>query len=374
MKHAIYFQVLLLLMVLISGCGDDSPEEPDEQLTGEQKKLSEVMRSSSDEEEVEKPLSLVVGDLFMEWIQHDTSLSAETAEQFNKRLDSAVLKLSSRLFMETDPEKISGELNKLIFTTWGIEFDPDRNNARSLFPYSVLEDRKGSCVGMSLLYLLIAEKCDWPIFAVLAPSHMFVRFDNGSTRRNIETLRKGEAMNREWYSEKYSIRDTSIYPLTNLSRKDVTAVLHFNVGTLYYGRKEYDFAVTHLNKALNLRGDFPDAQGNLALAYEALEQPEKALKILKDLAESYPDFKNIRQNIASLQLRCGKYNDAYTSYSHLANMFVKDPDMYYGLAVALYRLNRGAEAEESVLKALELNPTHKAALDLKKKLSESSKS
>lgn len=371
MKNAIYLQFLLILLFMVSGCGNDAPEEPGEQLTGEQKKLSEVMQAASDDNDVEKPLSLVVRELFDEWMRHDTSISAAIVERFSGRLDSAVLLLSSSLFMETDPEKISVELNKLVFTTWGIEFDPDRNNARSLFPYSVLELQQGSCVGMSLLYLLIAEKCDWPIYAVLAPSHMFIRFDNGSIQRNIETLRKGEAMSREWYVEKYSIRDSSIYPLTNLTRKEVAAVLHFNVGTLYYNRKEYEYAVTHLNKAVTLMSRFPDAQGNLALTYEALKQPEKALRILNDLAEAYPEYKNVRQNIASLQLRCGRYNDAYTSYLHLVKMYVRDPDMYYGMAVALYRLNRGAEAEESLLKALKLNPKHKASLDLQKKLSDS---
>ena len=374
MKKIMSFLLPMFSFLLFTGCGDNDPEEPRNQLSGEQKKLSEVMQQLSDDKEGEKPLSMTVRELFDEWIQHDTSISGAIVERFNNKLDSAALQLSSRLFMETDPEKITDALNNLVFNTWKITFDRDRNNARSLFPYSVLELKQGSCVGMSLLYLLIAEKCDWPIYAVLAPSHLFVRFDNGTIRRNIETLRKGEAMSREWYREKYSIIDTSLYSLKNLNRKEVAAVLHFNVGTLYFGRKEYESAATHLNEAMTLMGNFPDAQGNLALVYEALKQPDKALRILNDLAESYPDFKNIRRNIASLQLRCGKYGDAYESYSYLSKINKRDPDIYYGLAVAQYRLNRGEEAVSSLSKVLELNPMHKAALDLKRKIAEASQS
>ena len=374
MIQNIYVLLLLMILFFASGCGNNDPKEPAEHLTSEQKKLSEVMQSPVVDDEEQRPLSVVVKELFEIWIRYDSTVDGLVLNRFTRKLDSSALQLSSTLFMETDPDKIVSALNNQIFNEWDMEFDPDRNNVRSLFPYTSLEQKRGSCVGMSLLYLLIAEKCDWPFYGVLAPSHLFVRFDNGSTRRNIETLRKGETMSSEWYAEKYSIKDTAYYPLDNLNRKELQAVLYFNIGTLFYGRKEYQRSVEYLNKALSLMKYLPDAQGNLALAYEALGQPERALKILNDLAEWYPDFRNIKKNIASLQLRSGRFKEAYTSYIRLSKFNRNDPDIFYGLAIALYRLDRGAEAAESLARTLELNPNHKPARDLERKIASASES
>ena len=158
---------------------------PKEELTAAQQRLSDAMRVKTDSTIKEKViLSREIEKIALQWAQFDTSLPLKN-QLFNRRLDSAVMILSSRLFMVTDPQKIIGSLNQLIFDSWSISFDSDRNNLLSLFPQTVLSGQSGSCVGMSLIYLLIAEKMDWPIYGVLAPSHMFVRFDDGINRFKI---------------------------------------------------------------------------------------------------------------------------------------------------------------------------------------------
>lgn len=307
-------------------------------------------------------------NLFDEWIRYDTSLTSEAIDAFNHILDSTALTLSSKLFMETDPEKIVSALNGVIFEQWGMQFDNDRNEIRSLFPYTALSGKKGSCVGMSIMYLLLAEKCDWPIFGVLAPDHMFIRFDNGNHRRNIETLRKGEEMDVDWYRRKYSISDTMLYPLKNISSVEVLAVVRFNIGTIFFHRKNYERALQYLEQAVNVLKQFPEAKGNLALVQNELGHPEQALEILIELRKTHPDFRNVSRNIASLQLKCGKYSDALSTYISLSKQFPDDPDVHYGQALAFFRLNKTGEAKDAVEKTLSINSDHTAALKLFAKL------
>jgi tetratricopeptide (TPR) repeat protein len=354
----------LFVFLTFMGCGDKPPKEPAESLSGEQKKLSEVMAGKNESPDKHIILAEELHNLFEEWIRYDASLTSDDVDAFNRILDSTALTLSSKLFMETDPEKIVTALNEVVFEQWGMKFDKDRNDIRSLFPYTALARQKGSCVGMSMMYLLLAGKCDWPLFGVLAPDHMFIRFDNGERHRNIETLRNGEEMDSRWYRTKYSINDTSLYPLENLSSEEVMAAVRFNIGTIYFHRKEFARALHYLEQSVNVLQQFPEARGNLALVHDALGHPEKALSLLVELRKSYPDFRNVSQNIASLQLKCGKYSDALATYISLLKQFPADPDMHYGQAMALFRLHKNSEAIEAVREALSIKSDHTAALKL----------
>src|SRR5205823_13318274 len=61
---------------------------------------------------------------------------------------------------------------------------------RSLLP-SVLGARRGSCLGLGALYLIVAERIGLPLDGVRVPGHFFVR-TRGSSPRNIELLHRGE--------------------------------------------------------------------------------------------------------------------------------------------------------------------------------------
>ena len=286
----------------------------------------------------------------------DTTVGSDSS--FNRTLDSAALLLSSRLFMEPEVQRIVAELNATVFEKWGITFNNDRGNVCFLFPHLVVKEKQGSCVGMSLLYLLLAEKAGLPLHGVLAPSHLFVRYDNGTTQCNIETLRRGECMSNAWYVQRYSITDTTLYSLRNLTVSEVEAVVWYNLGTIAYNDGHYKRAVEFLRHAIVLMPGFPEAQGNLALAFEAQEETGKALAILISLRSRYPKLEHIDRNIAALQLKCGKYDEALLSYTAACKKYPDDPEAHFGRGVTLYYLERNDEAAVEFHMALALRPEY----------------
>ncbi|MBN1761408.1 MAG: tetratricopeptide repeat protein [Chitinispirillaceae bacterium] len=337
-------------------------QRPTDALSGEQQKLSSIISAQEDTGHATLSLSRELLGIISSEPAGDTS--GELLTSFAGKLDSAALVLSSSLFMETDPRRIITIVSDYVFTNWGITFNDDRDNIRYLYPHLVLAGKEGSCVGMSLLYLLIAEKTGLPLYGVRAPGHMFVRFDNGRDRCNIETLRNGEIMDNAWYRMRWSITDKNLYPLDNLSTSAVLAVVHYNLGTIFMKQGRNEKALTHLEKATGLLPDFPEAQGNLALTCDALGKSRRALDLLTAVRDAHPSLENIDRNLASLQLKCARYNDALSTYSELTYRNPQDPEFHYGRAVALTQLGRTADAQEALQQVIMLKPGHQGARQL----------
>jgi tetratricopeptide (TPR) repeat protein len=348
---------------LFTGCRT-SGKQPVEAPTKNWKKLIDVMNTSTSKTDAPAVLSTELGKLTSEYQQLTGDSLTIIDPLFKIQFDSTVLRLSSKLFMQTDPQKIVLELNACIFETWGISFIGDRNNAKYLFPHHVLECKQGSCIGMSLLYLLLAEKLGIPIYGVLAPGHFFIRFDNGNVQINIETLRKGECMSATWYRKKYMIDDTLRYSMRNLTVTETIAVVNYNLGTIFLHKKKYNQAAAYLKWATSQLGNFPEAWGNYALALDALGDPQRALALLTQIKKKYPAFENIDNNIASLLLKRGKYEDALASYTELSLKQPENAQFHYGRGVAFYRLKKNDEAIDELKAAISLAADFKEANEL----------
>lgn len=356
---------ITLAVVLLGGCRKEH-QRPTDALSGEQRKLSSVISAKQDSAPATLTLSRELGNIIAEEPAGDSSGTLLAA--FNEKLDSAVLLLSSKLFMETDSRRIISAISDIIFTTWGITFSENRDDLRYLYPHLVLAEKKGSCVGMSLLYLLIAEKAELPLYGVRAPGHMFVRFDNGRERCNIETLRGGEVMDNAWYRQRWAIKDTLLYPLDNLPVSGVLALVKYNLGTVFMNTGNYARAKTSFEQATRMLSDFAEAQGNLALTLEALGDSTGALEMLSALHERHPTLEHIDKNLASLELKCGRYADALTTYTELSFRNPQDPAVHYGRAFALFQQNRPGDCRDALSKTLALDPRHTGALKLMREL------
>ena len=359
----ILFSGLVVVGMFFCACRK-SHRRPTEAVSADQEKLTSVMETPAEKPVSPVLLSLELRNLAKEYFSGNSAQSVAAVDSFSLQLDSAALFLSSKLFMEPDPHRSIDAITEYIFTKWAVTFDSNRDNPATLFPHAVLQGKKGSCVGMSLLYLLFAEKMGLPVYGVLAPEHLFVRYDNGKVRFNIETLRKGESMSDGWYRQRWAIRDTGLYPLNNLSPAGVLAVVHYNIGNIFMLREETGKAREHFMKALEFLPGFPEALGNLALVYEADGNPQQALEILAAIKKKHPAFRNIDGNLAALQLKCGKYIAALSLYSQLSQCNPENPDFLYGRGVALFNLNRGEEAADALQRAIELKPAYPEARQL----------
>ena len=69
---------------------------------------------------------------------------------------------------------------------------PDCTDSRNLFLHGLLETRRGTCLSMPVLYVVIARRLGYPVFLVGAKQHLFARWGSpGGERFNIECTTRG---------------------------------------------------------------------------------------------------------------------------------------------------------------------------------------
>jgi tetratricopeptide (TPR) repeat protein len=174
----------------------------------------------------------------------------------------------------------------VVFGDLGFEREIANDDPRFFRLSSVIAARRGSCLGLSGLYLALGERLGIPLDGVLLPGHFFVR-TRGAHPRNVELLRRGEAMPDTWYRTKYGpwpeqnaayFRPVSVSELGSLHWYN--AGNHQRaVGDLAAAEQAYtravadfpDFAEAHagLGTVRQLRGALSDAEVSYRLAARA---------------------------------------------------------------------------------------------------------
>lgn len=103
----------------------------------------------------------------------------------------------------------------------------------SSLPY-VLATHHGNCMGFSSLYLAVGERLGLPLHGVDAPQHVFVRWDDGTLRRNVECTERGIERSDSWYAEgggigaRIALADRGRAYLRNLTKREFLSLAAVN--------------------------------------------------------------------------------------------------------------------------------------------------
>ncbi len=242
--------------------------------------------------------------------------------KLSRKIETMVADIRGRLGEDPPPEMVTKIFRRVVFTKGG--FRVSREGLFSLQPDevlldSLLKDKKGSCLSLSLLYLILARELDIPMSGVMAPGHLFVRYDDGSNTAHIETTRSGEVLSEKYYRDHYTIPAKPNVYLRDLNDAEVAAVLLSNFGNVYKMSGRYERAVSFFDAALQVIPDFPPFLTNRGNVFErrgdiagALAEYRKALAVDPEFCEAH-------------------YNTALAHY-----LYTKDEDMavFHGIKAA----------------------------------------
>jgi hypothetical protein len=111
-------------------------------------------------------------------------------------------------------------INNYLFEELGYQTVETAEDPEDLFLHTVIDQKRGYCLSLSMLYLAIGERLDLPLYGVVVPGHFFVRYDDKIRSFNIETTSKGRNAPDKHYIEKFKPprSKNSIY-MKNLTRK-----------------------------------------------------------------------------------------------------------------------------------------------------------
>lgn len=194
-------------------------------------------------------------------------------------------------------------LNVTVFGDGRLVREVEDQGVRTALLPRVLSRRRGSCLGLGTLYLVLGERLGLPLSGVLLPDHFFVRFDDGSIQRDIELLERGEQMKRSWYRARYRLPHDSRLYLRPLRSAEVLAVVRFNLANELRRRGLSGAAIAAYREVVTALPAFGPAHANLGLTYQLRGASAQAERAYRHAAQVDPGLPGVRKNLAALRER-----------------------------------------------------------------------
>jgi regulator of sirC expression with transglutaminase-like and TPR domain len=107
--------------------------------------------------------------------------------------------------------------------------DPLGQNVRNKLLSTYLATRRGNCVSMPILFLLVGERMGLNLSLSTAPIHVFVRYTDPAGREmNLETTSGGHPARTLWYRQRMPMSDRAVESglyLRTLTRREAVALM-----------------------------------------------------------------------------------------------------------------------------------------------------
>jgi hypothetical protein len=198
-------------------------------------------------------------------------------------------------------------LNRVIFGELDFAREVDDTDLRFVSLQSVLETRRGSCVGLGTLYIALGELLGWRVEGVLVPGHFYVRVDENGKRRNVELLRRGEEMPDAWYAKRFPVpgRGAREYG-RGLSAKEVLGVVEYDIGKERLRQTRWSEARRAFRLSTSLFPQFAESNASLGETAHLLGTFEEARRGYGAAQRENPDLPGLERNLELLRAETEK--------------------------------------------------------------------
>lgn len=317
-------------------------------------------------------VDLTRGLLIFQFSDHSDARTA--IRQYEARLDLMALQIAARLPENAPPERIIQEINRFIFQEMEFRFPPHSLHAKDIDLYtflpSVMDTRQGVCLGVSILYLSLAQRLALPLDILTPPGHIFLSYSSQGKTINIETTARGIHLPTEVYL------GVNTRHLSKRTIKEVIGMAFFNQASVYWQREEYATAVQLYEKAILFMPDDPLVKMLLGLNYLFIGKKSAGKNMLRSIpmtpwedevsAESIPaDYLNGKIDIEGLQTTFLHVDETRTSIIEKQKSLEKTLARYpqyraglFQLATTWLQLGRGQEAQAILEKYHALDPNN----------------
>jgi tetratricopeptide (TPR) repeat protein len=189
-----------------------------------------------------------------------------------------------------------------VFEQHGFAREVEDTDLAYLFLPSVLERRRGSCVGLGVLFLALGELLELDVESVLRPGHLFVRVREASATHNVELLRRGEEMPDTWYEQRFPIPGGHATEYQRaLSETEVLGVIAYDVGNVRRRQRRLREARAAYERATRSFPGLAEAHASLGAVLHlqgSLDLAEQAYSAARDVNPALP---GVTQNLELLR-------------------------------------------------------------------------
>lgn len=252
-----------------------------------------------------------------------------------------------------DPAGTISALNRVLFDEEGFVYDPATGDPENYLLDRVLARKRGNCLGLTSVYLALAERLEIPLSGVYVPSHCFVRYEGNGARINIETGDKGAERKDAWYAGKYRLKEGSPY-LRTLGRREMIGVYLKTLGASYSRKGRDEDALRLYREAALFSPDMPDAYFNAGVSFQKLGRTEDAVEQYRRALTLDPNMGPARGNLAAALCDCGRLEDGIREFRKALDADPRNAVARSGLAKAYYARGDYRKAAEHCDHAMEL--------------------
>ena len=282
------------------------------------------------------------------------------SEYYLKKIENIIENIKTSLRDETEPEQIIKIINIVLFNELQFKY-VQTGNLDYISLNKVLDSKIGNCVGLSILYLCIAEGLHLPIYGVSVPEHIFVRYDDGDFRRNIETGYDGMFTPDSYYINMHGkrISQASVkngYYLKNLTVDEVIADIYLNRSIIQKEKGSIEAALKDVNHAIELHENDAVAFCNRGVIYEKMKDTDRAIKDYNKAIELNPDYAPVYYNRGSLYATIEVIDKAIMDYSKALSLDPNSILSYYNRGIAFKMIGRSDLTIEDLSNAISLDP------------------
>jgi regulator of sirC expression with transglutaminase-like and TPR domain len=190
---------------------------------------------------------------------------------------------------------------ELLFAELGFCREVEDRSLRFVLLPQVVRSRRGSCVGLGTLLLGLGEKLGWSAAGVLMPGHFYVRVRSPGPARNVELLRKGEAMSDGWYAQRFPVQNDAARAYARpLSEREVLGVVAYDIGNERRRQGKLDAAMTAFERAVEAFPDFAEAQASLGAVAQLQGRLDLAAASYRAALQKNPSLPGLDRNLALL--------------------------------------------------------------------------
>jgi formylglycine-generating enzyme required for sulfatase activity/regulator of sirC expression with transglutaminase-like and TPR domain len=276
-----------------------------------------------------------------------------------QELDRLTQSVRDKLKGSPSPEKLIEVLRKTIHQEGGYRYTERVDaqgiplNSAELFLHGMLDSKRGYCMNLSLLYLIIGDRLNLPLFGVPLPNHFFVRYVSGNTRINIEATEQGVTYPDKFYRQRFGVPAGSkeTFFMGNLGKKATLGAYFSNVGMVYYKGQQPEKAVFYLDLSTKINPRSIEAHNNLANIYSETQQIGKAIHHYQLALQANPGNLSTLFNLGLAYNQSGQVDKAIESFlqvvqidptfapghQSLTNLFLQKRQ-YYGALLHLKQL------------------------------------
>jgi tetratricopeptide (TPR) repeat protein len=278
-----------------------------------------------------------------------------------KEITRLAEKVRPALRDRTDPRAVIAALNRFLFVEEGFSYDRVAGNTDNYLLDRVLRRKRGNCLGLTALYLLLAERLSIPLHGVYVPSHCFVRYDDAGVRFNIETGEKGADRDDGRYQRDFGLRGGRLY-LRSLGRKEMIGVYLKSLGASYSRKGREDRALRLYREATVFYPGLPDVYFNTGVSFQKEGLLDEAIGQYRRALELDPDLAVARDNLGVALAKKGRYREALVEVRKAVALTPRNPVTRGNYAAALCAIGMLTDGIREYHKVLEIDPDNVRAL------------